>query len=239
MTKSLRESSSITICLVWQYQLTGFALIELSHSPMTLYAMSPLIGSVLGPIISGYCFFGWSTCVPSDSYNLIFQIYQSTSSLEMDLSYHNHLVCSPTALDCIRTYSLLFSLSESFTLTCLDCVKFIPETYAPILIARKAARIRKQTGDTRFYAPLERKNANVTLLESTKLGFYRPFRASSLFLIYSSTKRQRYPMPQSSCTTNRWYFSSTCGWRSSRAPSSLRSQHSRSSSKQKVSISRV
>lgn len=31
----------------------------------------------------------------------------------------------------------------------------IPETYRPVLLVRKAERIRKETGDSRYYAPKE------------------------------------------------------------------------------------
>lgn len=31
----------------------------------------------------------------------------------------------------------------------------MPETYGPVLLARKAKRIRKETGDNRYYAPKE------------------------------------------------------------------------------------
>ena len=31
----------------------------------------------------------------------------------------------------------------------------IPETYRPVLLVRKAKRMRKETGDNRYYAPME------------------------------------------------------------------------------------
>jgi hypothetical protein len=31
----------------------------------------------------------------------------------------------------------------------------MPETYGPVLLARKATRLRKETGDNRYYAPKE------------------------------------------------------------------------------------
>ena len=31
----------------------------------------------------------------------------------------------------------------------------IPETYGPVLLVRKAERTRKETGDSRYYAPTE------------------------------------------------------------------------------------
>jgi hypothetical protein len=32
----------------------------------------------------------------------------------------------------------------------------LPETYGPVLLARKAQRLRKETGDNRYHAPSER-----------------------------------------------------------------------------------
>ena len=41
---------------------------------------------------------------------------------------------------------------------CLLLVFFtVPETFRPVLLAQKAQRIRKETGDNRYYAPSEAK----------------------------------------------------------------------------------
>lgn len=50
---------------------------------------------------------------------------------------------------------------------------FIPETYEPVLLKRKAARLRKATGDDRYYAPLERDPQS--LVRSIMLSSERPF----------------------------------------------------------------
>ncbi|CAO1618492.1 unnamed protein product [Sympodiomycopsis kandeliae] len=56
-----------------------------------------------------------------------------------------------------------------FILTALT----LPETYAPALIKRKAQRIRKETGDERYKAPLEMVNTTASgLLQAT---FLKPF----------------------------------------------------------------
>lgn len=44
---------------------------------------------------------------------------------------------------------------------------FVPETYTPVLLRRKARRLRKETQDDRFYAPMERMNKSVVRLVST------------------------------------------------------------------------
>ncbi|KAL7422377.1 hypothetical protein Q5752_003023 [Cryptotrichosporon argae] len=44
-----------------------------------------------------------------------------------------------------------------FAGACLALIVFtLPETYAPVLLAQKARRMRKETGDERWYAPIER-----------------------------------------------------------------------------------
>ncbi|KAL1311420.1 hypothetical protein AAFC00_001582 [Neodothiora populina] len=52
-------------------------------------------------------------------------------------------------------------------------VVFVPETYLPVLLRKEARNKRKETGDDRFYAPIEisDKTIPMTILTST----YRPF----------------------------------------------------------------
>ncbi|CUM66593.1 uncharacterized protein PRCAT00004262001 [Priceomyces carsonii] len=49
---------------------------------------------------------------------------------------------------------------------------FVPETYEPVLLRKKAIRIRKEREDERYYAPIERKD--VTLYESIIISSKRP-----------------------------------------------------------------
>ncbi|RLV96551.1 putative drug/proton antiporter YHK8 [Spathaspora sp. JA1] len=49
---------------------------------------------------------------------------------------------------------------------------FVPETYEPINLKRKAKRLRKQTGDDRYYAPIEKTKA--TLYQSVVISSKRP-----------------------------------------------------------------
>ena len=37
----------------------------------------------------------------------------------------------------------------------LVLILFVPETYAPVLLRRKAIKLRKETGDSRWRAPIE------------------------------------------------------------------------------------
>ncbi|KAJ8690886.1 hypothetical protein PTI98_012282 [Pleurotus ostreatus] len=50
---------------------------------------------------------------------------------------------------------------------------FVPETYVPVLLKRKAQRVRKSTGNTKYYAPLEKVNSSV--FGKILVSCYRPF----------------------------------------------------------------
>ncbi|KAF8269310.1 major facilitator superfamily domain-containing protein [Lactarius quietus] len=56
----------------------------------------------------------------------------------------------------------LFWVLTMFSGFCLVAIFFtLPETYGPVLLARKAQRIRKETGDERYYAPIEERNVPI------------------------------------------------------------------------------
>jgi len=50
---------------------------------------------------------------------------------------------------------------------------FVPETYEPVLLQRKAARLRKETGDPEYYAPLDKREFG--LLNTLIISCYKPF----------------------------------------------------------------
>jgi hypothetical protein len=50
----------------------------------------------------------------------------------------------------------------------------LAETYAPILLHRKAAKIRKDTGDDRYYTAFEIEDRS--LVHMLEVAFVRPFR---------------------------------------------------------------
>lgn len=58
------------------------------------------------------------------------------------------------------------------SIMCIIVFFFIPETYEPELLKRKAKRIRKETGDTRYYAPIE--ITKITLYDSVLTSSKRP-----------------------------------------------------------------
>ena len=65
-------------------------------------------------------------------------------------------------------------MTTIFASVCLLVIIFlIPETYSPAILVAKAARVRKETGDERYYAPLEKAERN---LKSTLEGILlKPF----------------------------------------------------------------
>lgn len=54
----------------------------------------------------------------------------------------------------------------------LMIVFFVPETYQPVLLKKKAQRLRKVTGDNRYYAPIEK--TPIALYESIFLSCKKP-----------------------------------------------------------------
>jgi len=52
-------------------------------------------------------------------------------------------------------------------------IAFIPETYEPVLLQRKAARLRESTGDDRYWSPLDR--STDPLGRKILVSCYRPF----------------------------------------------------------------
>ncbi len=41
------------------------------------------------------------------------------------------------------------------------CIFFLPETYGPVLLRRKAVRMRQETGDDRWWHPQEEEKMNM------------------------------------------------------------------------------
>jgi len=101
-------------------------------NPMAVYTMSPFLGPVVGPLISGF-------------------------------------ICQH--VDWRWTYRVL--LIWQFVMIVL-LFFLVPETYEPVLLKRKAARVRKETGDDKFWAPLDRRDG--TLGHAIMLSCYVPFK---------------------------------------------------------------
>ncbi|KZV73189.1 MFS general substrate transporter [Peniophora sp. CONT] len=62
---------------------------------------------------------------------------------------------------------------------------FVPETFVPVLLKRKAERLRKTTGDLNYWAPQERSNRSFgqALFKSATVPFVLTFREPMAFLI--------------------------------------------------------
>ncbi|KAI0366395.1 MFS general substrate transporter [Pilatotrama ljubarskyi] len=101
-------------------------------TPMAVYTLSPFIGPVLGPLISGF-------------------IVQNT--------------------DWRWCYRVLLIWQAVQTILLFTCV---PETYAPVILKRKAKKLRKTTGDKNYYAPIEHQEHS--LFRMILFSCYTPFK---------------------------------------------------------------
>ncbi|KAL0569549.1 hypothetical protein V5O48_012412 [Marasmius crinis-equi] len=69
----------------------------------------------------------------------------------------------------------LFWVLTMFAAFCLGVIVFtMPETYMPVLLVQRAKRLRKETGDDRYYAPME--VVKKTVRERTEVILGRPFK---------------------------------------------------------------
>ncbi|KAG5730017.1 hypothetical protein E4T56_gene20192 [Termitomyces sp. T112] len=100
-------------------------------NPMAVYTISPFIGPVLGPLLSGFI-----------NQNLYWRWTFRIQTIWVFIQY-----------------IALFIL--------------VPETYTPILLRKKARRLREDTGITTYWAPLDRENSH--LLTAIAISCYRPF----------------------------------------------------------------
>ena len=68
---------------------------------------------------------------------------------------------------------ITFIIASGVSLTII--IFTVPETYRPILLIKKAKRLRKETGDDNYYAPLEVARKETSLLSAMILSSRRPF----------------------------------------------------------------
>ncbi|KAH9979930.1 major facilitator superfamily domain-containing protein [Lactifluus volemus] len=69
-------------------------------------------------------------------------------------------------------WTYYFLITWSFVQT-IALICFVPETYVPVILKRKAQRLRETTGNQHYYAPLEREY--ISLGHAVLLSCYRPF----------------------------------------------------------------
>ncbi|TFY64358.1 hypothetical protein EVJ58_g2689 [Rhodofomes roseus] len=100
-------------------------------SPMAIYTISPFLGPILGPLVSGF-------------------------------------ICQN--VDWRWVYRVL--LIWQFAMLSL-LILIVPETYEPVLLKRKAAKLRKTTGDNKYWAPLDKRDKSISrsILESIYVPF--------------------------------------------------------------------
>jgi hypothetical protein len=68
-----------------------------------------------------------------------------------------------------------------FSGSCLVLIVFtLPETYAPVILKHKAERLRRETGDNRYFAPIESKK--VTIGERARNVVTKPMKICTSFL---------------------------------------------------------
>lgn len=56
----------------------------------------------------------------------------------------------------------------------LALIIFVPETYVPVILKRKAARLRRETGNPKYYAPIERTQRGI--FRAILISCYVPFK---------------------------------------------------------------
>src|SRR5580700_7045901 len=78
-----------------------------------------------------------------------------------------------------------FWIGLIFAVVSLPPVLFLPETYGPVLLARRAARLRRTTSNVHIFAPHEL--SNQTLQQLATVVLTRPIRMFFFELIVSAT----------------------------------------------------
>ncbi|KAF5364598.1 hypothetical protein D9758_005617 [Tetrapyrgos nigripes] len=100
-------------------------------NPMAIYTISPFIGPVLGPLLSGFI------------------------NQNVDWRWTYYVLIMWTFVQTIALFLI------------------VPETFIPVLTARKAARLRRETKNDVWWASLDRQNNN--LGQAILISCYRPF----------------------------------------------------------------
>lgn len=125
---------------IWDQRTRGKAV--------ALFTLAPFAGPALGPVVGG--FIGASSSA-SWRYVIFF--------LELKaITLSGHGTLSRLLLTyCISLESRwLFWVLTIFAGVCLVLIVFtLPETYAPVILKGLAEQKRKETGDDRWYAPIE------------------------------------------------------------------------------------
>ena len=119
-------------------------------APMMVYTASPFVGPEVGPVIGGF----------------INQFYEWRWSFWVLV-----IVSLPNFRD--RQTHVTNSVLKWSGVLWLLIFFFVPETYAPVLLRRKAIKLRKETGDDRWKAPIEIMDRSLT--KTVMWSCIRPF----------------------------------------------------------------
>lgn len=139
---------------------------------MAFYTLTPFIGPVLGPLISGFINQVSSSV---DLTVIITSLTQASQNLDWRWMYRVLLVwvfVEWIALLLVR----LTSLYQSHFLT-IHLHQVVPETYVPVILKHKAQRLRRSTGNAQYWAPLEKQDMHI--LVALQISCYKPFRKFS------------------------------------------------------------
>ncbi|CCD24482.1 Yhk8p NDAI_0D01680 [Naumovozyma dairenensis CBS 421] len=154
---------SMTLSIIWQCLTTW------SHN---------VVGMMFGRFLSG--FFGSAfLSIAGGSISDIFD--KATITIPMSLytlSCFYGPVLGPIVSGALyrENYRWVFATLLIASGVCLVLIIFtIPETYKPILLIKKAERMRKERGDERYCAPLERTRKESSFVSSVLLSSKRPF----------------------------------------------------------------
>ncbi|KAH9441062.1 hypothetical protein MJO28_015962 [Puccinia striiformis f. sp. tritici] len=83
------------------------------------------------------------------------------------------LVCSFIVESYLGYRWIFWVLMIGSGVTWIGCLFWLPETYSPILLSRKAKKIRKETGDLKFYSAHEK--ADYSFKAVVRRTIFRPF----------------------------------------------------------------
>ncbi len=116
---------------------------------MAIFTVAPFAGPALGPTVAGYI------SVAGVSWRWLFWV------LTMFVSTF------------LSVYAWILKYFQAGACWIVIVVG-VPETYKPILLIQKAKKMRKETGDNNYYAPMERETK--TLTQQIENVLARPFK---------------------------------------------------------------
>lgn len=87
----------------------------------------------------------------------------------------------------------LFWVLTIFAGVCLVFITFtLPETYGPVILKHKAQRLRKETGDERWYAPIEKQMQETSIGTRIKDVLTKPVKICEFPLVIQFVWNERW-----------------------------------------------